>query len=138
VTPGRQARANLLYTIVTTQTGPWTIYDLAYELGVGVQTARIVVRDLRQLCGLLHDVTLTCEPNGHNQPWLYWLDGRPSDGEWWTANRVLDLNARVDTVRAVIEAEMRGIDHRTTEARAARVFMAALENVQRTLVALTP
>jgi hypothetical protein len=138
MTPARQARATRLFAIVTSQSGPWTIYDLAAALGNSVWSTKQAVHDLRIICGFMYDVTLTCEPNGKNQPWLYELIGRPSAGEWWTANRVIDLYSRVETVRAVIEAEMRGVSPRTTEHRAAKVFLTALDNVQHTLDALTP
>jgi hypothetical protein len=138
MTPYRANRAAILKAHVTNTPAPWTIHDLSHALGCSLRPTQQAVHDLREIFGLMDDITLVCEPNGRGQPWLYWLVGRPDDSAWWEAWTVLRLHVTAETAKSVLEAALRGIDRRTVEARSARVVVAAVENVIRTLDALTP
>jgi hypothetical protein len=137
VTPYRANQAAILKAFVTAHPGPWTISDLARALKLGKRQTQQAVKDFREICGLMEDVTLICEPNGKGQPWLYRLVGRPDDSAWWEAWTVIRLHTTAETAKAVLEASLRGVDRRTVEARSARVVVSAIENVIHTLDALT-
>jgi hypothetical protein len=101
VTPYRANQAAILKAFVTAHPGPWTISDLARALKLGKRQTQQAVKDFREICGLMEDVTLICEPNGKGQPWLYRLVGRPDDSAWWEAWTVIRLHTTAETAKAV-------------------------------------
>lgn len=73
-----------------------------------------VVRRLRLILGDDDEVTVVCDPRGMRETWLYQLVGDPELAYPWQANRIGDMEARLETVLAVSTSVARTVDGRTT------------------------
>lgn len=84
-----------------------------------------VARRLRLLLGDDDRINLVCDPQGRSERWLYRLVGSPEDAGPWVANRLRDLQARLETQHAVSQSLVSATDGRTTEGRKARIYAKA-------------
>jgi hypothetical protein len=80
------------------------------------------VRKLRMVCVHDDEITLVCVPQGAREAWLYRLVGVASDPDAriWQANRLGDLEARLDTSENVATVLAAQADARTVVGRKAR------------------
>jgi len=78
-----------------------------------------VVRRLRQILGDDDQINVVCDPRGHRETWLYRLVGDPEEALPWQANRLKDLEARLETIAAVAASVARNVDKRTIVGRKA-------------------
>jgi len=71
------------------------------------------------------DATVTCEQEETSAPWVYRLTGDPEAIQAWHANRLLDAETRLETIKRVAESAVHATNGRTTTGRRARkVFKA--------------
>lgn len=86
----------------------------------------VAVRRLRDnLATTGAGMTVVCEPNGHQLPWLYRLvslDAVKADRSRWLPNRIQDVERRLKTILHVVDAVVDGTDGRTLLGKKARIF----------------
>ena len=94
-----------------------------------------VVRVLRlTLSG--EDATVTCEQPGGQMPWVYTLTGDPQAIQAWHANRLLDAESRLETIKSVAESAVHATNGRTTTGKRARTVYKAVGRLMEDLAEL--
>ena len=81
-----------------------------------------IVRALRLTLGNGDSINLTCEPNGPKQLWLYRLSGTYDAARPWTANRLGDMECRLETIAGVSKSLVAATDGRSADGRKARLI----------------
>ena len=107
-----EIRAEQLFDLAVRHPQGFTRVDVESELGWDNTRLSQVARTLRET--LRNDtITLTCDPQGQREPWLYRLVGTPADASKWVKNRLKDTETRLATMKHV--AESIGGDRRSVE-----------------------
>lgn len=136
MTPHRAALADELFDHLVANS-PTTLDEIQTALGVSRTIAQRALSDLRARLGDSDTINVAAVPNGLRQPWLYSLVACAPDSKWWEANRVVDMHARVETMRSFVQSMLAGLDGRTIDGRGQRLFKAALDNILTTLDAIS-
>lgn len=85
------------------------------------------VQTLRDILSGNNDtISVTAEPQGHLECWIYGLKGagtilEPENSEW-ISNRIRDLDRRIPTILAVVNAAVNGSDGRGKLGKKARAY----------------
>ena len=85
-----------------------------------------VVRRLRIILGDDDEMTVVCDPRGTRQTWLYRIVGNPTEAYAWQANRIGDMESRLETVLAVSTSVARNTDGRTVVGKKSRRIKATI------------
>jgi hypothetical protein len=136
VSRAREERRDAAWDALAAATDGLPIGRIAGELGTTVRAAYLAVRDLRHF---LADDTINVEshPTGRG-PWTYRLVGQYVDARWWIANRVLDCEARVRTIEAVLRPLVQNVDGRTIVGRKVLIVHRGVRRILEDLDDLTP
>lgn len=99
------------------------------------------VQVLRDMLATNGDViSVTAEPNGHREPWLYSLKGGDQivneETSRWVPNRVEDAERRLKTIKHVMAAAVVGSDGRSTIGRKARIYHLHLKRAEEEIAML--
>lgn len=114
-----EEKTDQLFDFAANRREGFTYVDVQEEFGWHRNDFLKVVRALRMMFKS-DTITLTCEPQGSHQPWLYKLVGTYDDARLWSANRIGDLESRLETVHAVAETLTKSTDGRSPEGRKVR------------------
>lgn len=79
-------------------------------------------RRLRITLGEDDEINLVCDPQGSGEKWLYRLVGNLEEAGPWVANRLRDMEARLETQHGVAKSVVTATDGRSVEGRKARLF----------------
>ena len=125
-------RADALFDFLADRPNGATVTDMRNEFGWGHGQTNQAIRALRKV--LAEDViNVVCEPHVHRGRWLYRLVGHPADSRFYVTNRLLDLEARLETQQYVTESLEHATDGRTVEGRKARKIARTLSYLQKEL-----
>lgn len=107
-------------------------YDFGREHNLSRDQVDTAIKRLR---GILADdtITLICEPDGANQPWVYRLVGKVDGASPWAQNRLGDAETRFVTLSSVARALVNATDGRTIEGRRARAMHKAFARLKEDL-----
>ena len=119
-------RVGELFDYLADQPEGVTIDDIAAELGVVYSRARKIVRKLRLLLGETDQINLVCDPAGASERWIYRLVGNLEAARPWIDTRLRDLEARLETSRAVAKSLISATDGRTNDGKRVRKIERAL------------
>lgn len=125
-------RVNLLFDYSAVHLGGWTISQAAADLGWDPQTMPRVIRALRLELGD-SDINLTCTPQGKGEQWSYCLVGSFDHSEQWIQNRLLDAEARLETIHAMLRPAVRATSGRSEMGRKVRLFERAVRHLHEDL-----
>ena len=122
------------YAVVHPQgfTNEQAMLDLDWPLGTFKRAAR---RLRLTLAG--DSINLVCDSKGQRERWLYRLVGDFASARGWSANRLRDLEARLETVQAVALAIVNGTDGRSVEGRKAKLVAAVVGALREQLAAMS-
>lgn len=110
--------------------------DAIAALGWDLATFNKVARRLRLILGDDDSINYVCDPGKAREPWTYRLVGDFSNARGWTANRLRDSEARLETVQSVTSSIARGTDGRTREGRRARLITSVIGGLRSQLAAM--
>lgn len=93
------------------------------------------VQFLRDDCAATNGAfTVTCDPQGYAEPWLYTLrhgaEVNDPESTGWVINRLGDAERRLMTISHVLAVAARVLPGRSIEARKARIFKLHIERAQ--------
>lgn len=129
-------RAGQLFDFAVINPEGFTNEDAMTALGWGLSTFNKATRTLRLI--LADDsITLVCDPVGENERWRYRLVGTYEDSRGWSSNRIRDMEARIETIRAVALSIVTATDGRTSSGRKARLIVAVLGALREQLFAMS-
>jgi hypothetical protein len=99
------------------------------------------VQVLRDILGDGDEISVTCEPQGKCEPWLYALRAGEhiidSSESAWLPNRFGDAERRLMTIRHVLDAAVQGLDGRTAIGRKARIYRMHLRRAEEEIALLS-
>jgi len=133
--PRRAALVGQAYDLLAAAPEGLNKHQIADGLGVSVHEVTHLIRDLRLTLGS-DDITVTTDPNGMRQPWIYRLVGTLGGAVRWIRNRVKDSEARIETLYAVIAPVAKVADKRTMEGRKAVLILRAVGRLREDLTDL--
>ena len=81
-----------------------------------------VTRALRITIGAGDSINLVCEPQGSGELWRYRLVGTYEAARPWNANRLGDIEARLETIAGVSRSLVAATDGRRVDGRKARLI----------------
>lgn len=117
----RTERADRLFDYLADRPDGVTKDDMMADLGWSFDNVTEGIRSLRLI--LAGDtLTLTCDPNGANERWLYKLVATLDAAQPWVVNRVTDQESRVETMVAVMAPIVKATDGRTLPGKKARMI----------------
>jgi hypothetical protein len=93
------------------------------------------VQVLRDILAANGDViSVTAEPQGKGQPWLYSLRAgnqiTNAEESRWINNRIGDAERRLTTIKHVLEVAVRALDGRTAAGQKARIYHMHLKRAE--------
>jgi DNA-binding transcriptional regulator LsrR (DeoR family) len=132
MTPTQIAQSRRMAVLDTLQQHPegLSAADIARQMGVRL---RVIRRDIRRLRRDVSVDNIPAVPNGHRQPWLYFLTNEAQPNEAWAKNRVADMESRFLTQIGQAKTMVRVTNGRTVEGRKARKIERTLEYLMREL-----
>ena len=105
-----------------------TITGLQSATGANKNAVKKAIQRLRIMFGDdAHNVV--CDPNGHNEEWLYRVVNGYERSRDWSANRVEDARTRLKTMRAVMESVTHATDGRSVAGKRSRIIERGLRHV---------
>lgn len=114
-------RAGELFTLLADKPDGMTTPQMSKKTGWPVHRVENAIRALRLI--LMDDeITVTCEPQGQGESWVYRLVGTVHDGTWWLAYRVGSVEAQLETMYAVTSSLMNASDGRTPPGKKIRLI----------------
>lgn len=118
-------RAEELYDILSN--GDQTSHQITDKMVWSHWQLMSAVQNLRDILAANGDViSVTAEPQGHREPWLYGLRAGKAiidtETSQWLPNRLQDTERRIKTIRHVLEAAVNSLDGRTTDGKKARIY----------------
>lgn len=109
-------KLNALADFANSHPEGFTKVQAADALGVSYQTMNWMVKGLRIVLKEEHH-NLVCKPNGHKQPWLFFLTAETAPmvgyGEFKTSN----IKSNLHGTYAVIKSGLKSADKRTKEGK---------------------
>lgn len=112
-------RASALFDFAVDNPDGFTRDEACEELDLTKDEFFKAARDVRR--AFAEDtITLSCDPQGSGEQWLYRLVGTVDDSSPWVSNRLGDAESRFVTIAAVIGAIKNSTDGRTVNGRKAR------------------
>jgi hypothetical protein len=128
-----EKRAEELFDLLTG--GDLTSAEIVDKTGWRYSQFLKAVQTLRDILAANGDViSVTAEPQGSRETWLYSLRAGKQivDAEQsrWVINRLQDAERRVETIAHVLEVAVNSLDGRTTEGRKARVYHLHIKRAQ--------
>lgn len=95
------------------------------------------MRALRRILGD-DEFTLVCISQSQHERWRYSLVGNADDAasRFWQANRIGDVEARLETIQHVTGSISHGTDGRTTVGRKARMIASTVTHLRETLAVI--
>lgn len=111
--------AGRLYDFAAARPDGFTFDDVHAEFGWERSYFSRVSRRVRIIFAE-DEINLVCTPQGKCEKWKYELVGNYAAALPWQANRLGDLESRLETVHAVAASIVKGTDGRSTEGRKAK------------------
>jgi hypothetical protein len=119
--------AGLLYDFLVDSPDGITWEDASRKFGWKHRTYFFrVIRKLRLILGDDDEMTVICDPRGMRETWLYQLVGDPELAYPWQANRIGDMEARLETVLSVSTSVAKNVDGRTLVGKKSRRIKATV------------
>ncbi len=118
-----------LGTLLADSPAGMTINEMCRTLNWNPATTRRAIRALRLVLGDADTINVVCEPTEHRQQWAYRLVGHLNEAQWYTSNRIDDLEARVVTQSAIARSIEAGTDGRTNDGKRARILARGLTRI---------
>lgn len=122
-----------LFDLLASEPGSLTGSVMRDRLGWRSRRFEQAVHDVRITLGDDDTINLvaTSQPGGGE--WHYELTGAAAIARPWQANRLVDLDSRIRTMRAVASSLRRALDARTVDGRRAKVLARTLDYLIETL-----
>lgn len=122
-----------LFDLLASEPKPMTADDIMASLGWRSRRFEQAVHDVRITLGEDDTINLVATPQPGGGGWRYELTGAPATARPWQANRLVDLDSRIRTMRAVAASLRRALDARTIDGRKAKVLHRTLDYLIDTL-----
>jgi hypothetical protein len=125
----RDGRRDDLFLFAQANPDGITVDDIVLQFGWNMRYVNEAIRDLRLWLGETDTIAFPCDPQGHDERWLYRLVGNMDDVRWWTANRMKDSDSRLRTMQATMSSIVNATKGNTKVGRKARVTDRALRRL---------